>query len=173
MLLTGYRKEISRPECNHSFQSLHCIAHLQEDIGEVIPFLNAVLGGDAFTPDPPSVTFKVHGKLVTVHARQIAVNALKDAEEAEKILQWLLREINQTWERRGQIEPSFQAAARPQVLSVLKLLPWTNCGRCGDQTCMLFAVRLVQGGGQPGDCPELDQERTEELEQYLGGFSWD
>jgi arsenate reductase len=32
VLLKSYRKEIFRPECNPSFQSLHCIAHLDEDI---------------------------------------------------------------------------------------------------------------------------------------------
>ncbi len=42
ILLKGYRKEISRPVCNHSFESLHCIAHLDEDIGEALPYLNAV-----------------------------------------------------------------------------------------------------------------------------------
>jgi hypothetical protein len=33
MLLKSYRKEIFRPECNPSFQSLHCIAYLDQDIG--------------------------------------------------------------------------------------------------------------------------------------------
>jgi len=45
MLLKGYRKEIFRPECNPSFQSLHCIAHLDDNIREVLPYLNALLGG--------------------------------------------------------------------------------------------------------------------------------
>ena len=46
MLLKGYRKKIFWTECNPSFQSLHCIAHLDEDIREVLPYLNTVLGGD-------------------------------------------------------------------------------------------------------------------------------
>jgi len=36
MLLRGYTKEIFRAKCNPGFQSLHCIAHLQEDISEVL-----------------------------------------------------------------------------------------------------------------------------------------
>ena len=43
-MLKGYRKEIIRPECNPQFQSLHCIAHLDKYITEVLPYLNAVLG---------------------------------------------------------------------------------------------------------------------------------
>ena len=43
MLLKGYQKEIFRPKCNPSFQSVHCIAHLDQDIGEALPYLNATL----------------------------------------------------------------------------------------------------------------------------------
>ena len=39
MLLTSYSKEIFRPECNPSFQSLHCIAHLDQDVSEALPIL--------------------------------------------------------------------------------------------------------------------------------------
>lgn len=35
MLLNSYAKEIFKPEYNSSFQSLHCIAHLDLDIREV------------------------------------------------------------------------------------------------------------------------------------------
>ena len=123
MLLKGYRKEIFRPECNPSFQSLHCIAHLDQDVSEALPYLNATLGGFEYLKDPPAVTFRVHGKIITVHPRQIAVNALRDEEEAEKILQWLQREINEAWEKRDEIKPRYEGSPKPKVLEILKLLP--------------------------------------------------
>ena len=46
MLLKGYDKKIFRAECNPSFEALHCIAYLDQDIAEVLPYLNAVLVGD-------------------------------------------------------------------------------------------------------------------------------
>jgi len=108
MLLQSYTKEIFRPECNPSFQSLHCIAHLGQDVSEALPYLNATLGGFEYLKDPPTVTFRVHGKLITVYSREIAVNALKDEEEADKILEWLRREINEAWDKRGEIEPKYE-----------------------------------------------------------------
>ena len=107
MLLKSYKKNIFRPECNSSFQSLHCIARLDEDIGEALPYLNSFSGGITFYQSPPVVTFSVHGKLITVQAREIAVNALKDEEEADKILEWIKGEINNVWERREEIEPKY------------------------------------------------------------------
>jgi ArsR family metal-binding transcriptional regulator len=170
MLLKSYRKEIFRPECNPSFQSLHCIAHLDEDIAEVLPFLNAELGGYQYTKDPPSVTFKVHGKLIAVHPRQIAINALQDETEADKILEWLKREINETWEKRETIEPRFEGAPKPRVIEILRLLPRTNCRECGRPTCMVFATQVAEGGRGPDDCPPLSEENRTKIEAYLDQF---
>jgi hypothetical protein len=72
MLLESYTKEIFNSECQPGAMAVHCFAHLDQDVGEAIPYLNAALGGFTFTKDPPSVTFKVHGKLITVHAKKIA-----------------------------------------------------------------------------------------------------
>jgi len=110
MLLKNYRREIFRPECNPQFQSLHCFAHLDEDIREVLPYLNTVLGGSGYTQEPPSLILQVHGRLIALHSRKIAINALKNADEADKILEWLQREINEAWEKRNEILPSLRVA---------------------------------------------------------------
>lgn len=173
MLLQSYTKEIFRPECNPSFQSLHCIAHLDQDVSEVLPYLNATLGGFDYFRDPPAVTFRVHGKIITVHSREIAVNALRDEEEAEKILEWLKREINTAWEKRGEIEPKYAGAPKPKVLEILKLLPKTNCRECGEATCMVFAVKIAEGGKGPKDCPPMREESRTRVEKYMGQFNLD
>ncbi len=170
MLLKEYRKHIFRPECNPNFQSIHCIAHLEGDISEVLPYLNTALGGNTYTQDPPSVTFKVHGKLITVHAQEIAINALKDEEEADKILRWLMQEINDAWEKRDQIKPSFQGVAKPQVLEILRLLPRNNCRQCGQSTCMVFSLLVVVGAKGPEDCPGLSDSARAKLQVYLKPF---
>ncbi len=170
MLLKSFRKEISRPECNPSFQSLHCLAHLDQDIGETLPYLNAELGGFEYTREPPSVTFRTQGKIITVHPRLIAINALRDQAEADKILAWLQGEINRVWEERERIELSYSGAPRPQLLEILKLLPKTNCRKCGQPTCMVFAAQAAEGGRGVGDCPEIQEPQAGQLREYLAGF---
>ncbi len=170
MLLKEYRKEIFRPECNPNFQSLHCIARLDRDIAEVLPYLNSSLGGDSYTKEPPSVTFKAHGKLITIHGDRIAVNALKDEAEADKILEWLKQEINQAWENRKKIKPSYESLSKPLILEVLKLLPRTNCRRCGQPTCMVFAILVAEGAKGPEDCPIMQDSQKTSLEKYLARF---
>ncbi len=171
MLLHEYHKEIFRPECNPNFQSVHCIAHFETDISAVLPYLNSVLGGSTYTQDPPSVTFKVHGKLTTVHSQKIAINALKDEGEADKILNWLKQEINDAWEKRDQIKPSFQGMSKPQILEILKLLPRNNCRQCGQTTCMVFSLLVADGAKGAEDCPGLGDPGKTRLKRYLEQFS--
>ena len=173
MLLNRYSKEIFRPECNPAFESVHCIAHLDQDISEVLPYLNAVLGGFDYLNDPPAVIFRSQGKLITVHGNKIAINALRDEAEADKILNWLKREINAAWEDRAGIEPSYKGAPKPKVIEILKLLPRTNCRECGEPTCMVFAARMAEGVKGPGDCPPLGDGNPRRLAGYMCQFIFD
>ena len=173
MLLTGYTREIFRPECNPCFESVHCNAHLNEDVGEVLPYLNAVLGGTQYFREPPEVMFHHNGRIIKVGARKIAINALKDAEEAVRILEWLKTEINQAWEKRDTIIPCFTGKTKPRLIEILRLLPKTNCKKCGLPTCMVFAAQAVEGGRGAGNCPELTETGRQQLEDYLSGFEFE
>lgn len=84
MLLKTYSLEIFKSKCQADAEGVHCFAHLDQNVTEAIPYLNAVLGGYEYLNDPPAVTFKSHGKLITVHGDKIAVNALKDDAEGAK-----------------------------------------------------------------------------------------
>lgn len=173
MLLNGYNLEIFRSKCNSGATTLHCFAHLDDDVGDALPYLNTVLGGFGYIEDPPSLTLKASGKLITIHSRKIAVNALQDTEQAEKIVSWLQREINSAWENRENIEPSKKGAKQPSMMDVLKLLPKTNCGECGETTCMVFAVRVTEGAKDHSNCPALDSDAREKLAVYLAPFHFD
>jgi len=173
MLLAGYTKEIFRPECNASFQSVHCIAHLNEDVAKVLPYLNAVLGGTQYFTDPPAVMFHHHGRIIKVGAREIAINALKDEEEADRVLEWLKNEINQAWENRDTITPCFTGKVKPKLFEILRLLPKTNCKKCGQPTCTVFAAQVMEGGRGTADCPELTDENLEKLKAYLAKFDFE
>jgi ArsR family metal-binding transcriptional regulator len=173
MLLKNYSKEIFRPECNPGFESVHCIAHLEQNIDPVLPYLNTVLGGFEYLKNPPAVTFRTQGKLITVHGTKIAINALQDETEADKILKWLKREINEAWENRDNIQPSCQGVPKPKLIEILKLLPRTNCRECGVPTCMVFAARMAEGVKGPEDCPTLDVDNKQQLEEYMSKFKFD
>lgn len=173
MLLTSFTTEFPNAACRPEAQTLHCVARLNQDVGAALPYLNAVLGADTYIKEPPSATFRSQGKLITVHADRIAINAIKDPAEAETILVWLQREINAAWEKRAEIEPSFSAAPRPQIMEILRPLPKTNCKQCGQPTCTVFAAQAMEGGKGAEHCPALSPESREQLTAYLNRFHYD
>jgi len=173
MLLNGYVKQVFRPKCNPSFESVHCIASLNEDIAEVLPYLNAMLGGIEYYLDPPEVMFHHYGKIIKVGAREIAINALKDENEADRMLMWLKDQINEAWEQHHSITPKYEGKKKPKLIEILKLLPRTNCKKCGRVTCMVFAAQMAEGGLGPEQCPDLSDDNREKLTVYLAGYDFD
>ncbi len=176
MLLNTYTLEIFKSKCHSDEKGVHCFAHLDQDVSKCLPYLNAVLGGFQYLKNPSAVTFRAQGKLITVHGKKIAVNALKDKSEAEKIIDWLKREINSAWENKDQITPCFSGVAKPGIIEILKLLPKTNCRECGQPTCMVFATQVAEGAKGSCDCPQIGQvgsDQGRKLDRYMAQFKLD
>ena len=145
-------QEFVRPP-NPSARHLRCFAHLDTDIEDILPHLNTVLKGFRYAADPPSLMLKHQAKLITFSPRSIAINIVKDQEEAATLLSWLVQTINETWENRETIEPSTEATPQPRIIDILRLLPGTNCRECGEPTCMVFAVKVSEGLKDLAGCP--------------------
>ena len=58
-------------------------------------------------------------------------------------------------------------------LQIQKLLPKTNCKKCGQPTCMVFAAQVMEGGRGIEACPDLTGENRETLSAYLAGFEFE
>jgi ArsR family metal-binding transcriptional regulator len=169
MLVKDYHLEFCRPP-NPEATHLRGLARLDENIEELLPYLNTVLRGHLYMREPPSLTIKYRAKLITFHPHEIAINILKDEEEAEEIVRWLVEVINDTWDKRETIEASYEVAPQPRIMEILKLLPRTNCRACGEPTCLVFATRLSYGEAAPQTCPELTAEALDLLQNYLQQF---
>jgi ArsR family metal-binding transcriptional regulator len=172
MFLKNYTLEIFKSHCDPGAKGVHCYAHLDNDISEVLPYLNTELGGFIYTEDPPTLTLKIYGKLITIHSHKFAINALIDEEEADKIANWLQREINATWERREEIIPSTRSSEQPQLMEIFKLLPRTNCKECEQPTCLVFASLVVEGVKDHTDCPPMIEDDHNKLKDYLSKFTF-
>ena len=173
MLLTGYTKRISRPECLPSSENVYCIASLNEDVSEALPYLNAVLHGKEYFRDPPVVLFHLQGRIIKIGAREIVVNRLVDEEDADLVLEWWKDKINKVWEKRKDITPCYEGQVKPGLINVLRLLPKTNCRKCCQPTCMVFASQVVEGQCGAERCPDMSAENREKLSLYLAGFSFE
>ncbi len=50
-------------------------------------------------------------------------------------------------------------------IEIFKLLPKTNCKKCGDPTCLAFAMKLAAGKAELNACPDVSQEAKTKLSE--------
>ncbi len=128
------------------------IAHLSGDVSAALPYLNAEMRQACYNPAGPSLTFMEGYRLVTVYARRVALGKADEIVDACRVLESLRARVNQVWARRASITPSCEMRTKPPMLEVYKRLPRTNCGVCGETTCMAFAAKLWMGEGKLARC---------------------
>lgn len=162
MLVEKYDLEIFTPPCDPGAERYAARARLMVDISEILPYLNATLRGAVYLPSANALTWKKGGHNVAFHAFEIATSNVEDREGAEKELMGLIDLVNCTWEHRGEITPDTATRQRPTSMAVFKLLPQTNCKRCGEPTCYTFALKLVASQKRLADCPPLAEEQFKE-----------
>ena len=166
MLLRSYKITRTLP-CLADPMKIRVIAEVSEEIQEVFPYLNAVLKGCIYNHPANTLTIRKDQKLITLHALHITLAKIEDETEAEELLKWLKDLINETYDKRDQIEPNYSMAAELKALDIFKLLPGTNCKKCGEPTCLAFAVKLVGRDVEITKCDPLLSEKYQEKRKVL------
>ncbi len=157
-LIESYRLQVDLSP--HSAEELEyeAIAYLDADISPVLPYLNATLGRGVYFPEEPALSWRYKEHNVGFWPDRIAVDHLRDRDEAREMVEELIGLVNRVWDRRGEIEPDTTTHEYLQPLEVYKLLPRTNCGLCGERGCFPFAVKLAAGQIQVQACRPLFEE---------------
>ena len=142
-------------------------------LAEVIPYLATLPGIVTYNPERLSLTFRRRPGFLTLLTDKILITQVKDNEEGEELLNNLVEAINTTWEKREELVAVTKAARVLRPLDIYALLPQTNCGECGEATCMAFAARLFMREGEPTECTPLFEdpgfeERRGTLEAMIG-----
>ncbi len=166
MLLHSYKITRTLP-CLADPMKIRAIAEVAEEIQEVFPYLNAVLKGCIYNHPANTLTIRKDQKLITLHALHITLAKIEDEKEAEEVLDWLKDLINETYDKRGQIEPNYSMAAELKALDIFKLLPGTNCKQCGEPTCLAFAVKLAGREIKVRKCDPVFSEKYQEKQKVL------
>src|SRR5512139_367105 len=50
-------------------------------------------------------------------------------------------------------------------IEIYKLLPKTNCGKCGVPTCLAFAMQLAAGKAELAACPTVSEDTKAKLSE--------
>ena len=134
---------------------------------EILPYLNAVVDKPNFQPGSNSLVFKNGVIGFTIQGASINITRFANMTELYETLDWIKDLINDLYESRSEIEPSYKVRKIVPVLKIYSLLPKKNCKECGEQSCMAFAAKLNKLDAEIDDCPLFQNTEFLELRTQL------
>jgi ArsR family metal-binding transcriptional regulator len=160
MLIESYELEIAISTHDPEEFEYEAIAHLAVDIREVLPYMNAILSRGIYSPGRQTLALRREDHNIGFWPDRIAADGLESREQAQEVVDSLVDLVNQTWERRDEIEPDATLHERRQPLELFHLLPKTNCKQCGEETCFAFALKLAAGQAELEGCTPLYEDQA-------------
>lgn len=155
--------------CVADYKKIRIIAHLKGDLGPVLPYMNAVLPQASYAPTADTLTFMDDYRMIALCRSRITIAKADEIVDAWLTLEGIRFLAVQTWSDRDRIAPSFETRKRPPALEIFKRLPGTNCGRCGEPTCLSFAMDVWMGEASARRCFAVFEEgsRFSHLQEAL------
>ncbi len=144
--------------CMADESKIRLIAYFDRDISEIMPYLNSVIKGASYNKNAPTLTYGRERRLINLYNIKVTVAKADDIIDAWKILDEVRNLINKTYEERETIQPNYEGKVKVTALQIYGWLPKTNCRRCGEATCLAFALKLLQGGQKLTACVPLTRE---------------
>jgi ArsR family metal-binding transcriptional regulator len=166
-LAGDFELEMISPACLPGAAHWSAQGRLEDDISEVLPYLNSRFSRAKYDHKSKVLIMKWEGKKCAFRPNLISVAPVEDREEAHELLTRLADLVNETWRQRESLEPDYEQKPLPSVMEIYTLLPRTNCKECGYATCMAFAADLREGKTELSCCPELSLDRNAKKRQKL------
>ena len=155
-LIRGYNLKLLKSDCHQDADWFRAFVYLEDDITEVLPYLNAKLPDPDYDHDQKILLCSSDRKKYAFRPQEIAIVPVDNQEEAQGLAEKMIATVNDIWERRDEIEPDTSGRKPlPKTLDIYKLLPRTNCKECGYATCMAFANALRKDSSRLPLCPYL------------------
>jgi len=156
-LISDYELELHTPPCIPGAATWSARASLKTDISAVLPYLNAQLEGADYDHDTGILIWKDQYHSFAFRSREIKAAPALDREEARDLIDRAVALVNEAWRGRERIEPCYEKRTLPNLMEIYRLLPRTNCGKCGCVSCMGFAAKLREEDKELSCCPVLEQ----------------
>lgn len=128
---------------------------LDQDVRPLFPYLNSALDEAVYYEKPEHVRFLFEGYRCFLYPEVIAAHFFESEPEAKEFIVSLMGFLNDLYDQRETIRPNYDQIKQVPITEILKILPKTNCQKCGYLTCMAFAAAVTRGRVMADKCPCL------------------
>ena len=126
---------------------------LDQDVRSLFPYLNAVLDDALCYEEPEHVRFLFDGYRCFLYPNNVAAGLFDSKTAAEEFASSVIDFLNDLYDQKDTIKPNYDKIKQIPIIDILRILPRTNCKKCGFPTCMAFAAALVKGRAPAQACP--------------------
>jgi ArsR family metal-binding transcriptional regulator len=166
-LITDYDFELVEDHHHPGSGNYSVRVRVPDDITEVFPYLNTVLDDPWYDHENHVLIGSRNRIRYAFRPHEIHVAVLADRSNVSDISRQAIDLVNQTWEARDHITPSLKQRKLPTVYDIYKLLPRTNCRKCGYLTCLAFAAALRAGEATLEQCPLVSEPEYSSNREHL------
>ncbi|MCM8805398.1 MAG: Fe-S cluster protein [Candidatus Omnitrophica bacterium] len=143
------------------------VALIDENIDEILPYLNAILPTAIYNHAGKSLTVTKGERIITIYPNRILAGKIDNEKDAKEVIDWLKENIEYCRKNKDKIKPEYKRRVKLEVLHVYKLLPRINCGKCEENTCLAFAVKVVNEEKNIINCKEIFLPAYDEKRKIL------
>ena len=151
-LITNYQFELVEDHHNPGSGNYSVRIILQSDISKVFPYLNTVLDDTRYDSQNYILIGSRNKIRYAFRPHEVRVAVRADRSNVSNISKEAVDLVNQTWKERDNITPIVIKRKLPPVYDIFRLLPGTNCTKCGYPTCLAFAAALRSGEAKLEQC---------------------
>ncbi|SHE56067.1 Metal-binding trascriptional regulator, contains putative Fe-S cluster and ArsR family DNA binding domain [Desulfacinum infernum DSM 9756] len=157
----GYSFQLVNIECMPQSDHYNVIMALEEPIDDLLPYLAAVLPACTYVHGTGVINLMEEGHIVGIYGDRITITDVTGLDDAQEWCERYVARIEDVRRRKDSIQPVERRQVSLTVLEIYRRLPQTNCGACGDATCMAFAARVFRREVPFTSCPEIRPEDPE------------
>ncbi len=153
------KTEVFNVECNPSSAIVNVRVFLDEDLSDMLPYLNATQEKAKYYPNVSYLNFLWKGCPVNVRESTITAFGFESDTQARSEAELIAGKIERVIANRADIEPDETPYSPPAVLDILRHLPRiSGCSDCGQGSCMAFAAAVSRGDCRIEDCAPLKED---------------
>ena len=148
------------------------IANMAPPLGGILKILEPIFPRGNYSDRKDSLIVK-NGEIITTiyGSGKVSMRMVKNEDEAREELEKLKSTINEAISKG--VVPAPREKISVELMDIYKYLPQTNCGKCGEQGCYSFAIKLMAGQVTLEKCTPLKEPEyayNEEQLQFLAVY---
>lgn len=152
--------------CIADASRLRISANITPPLGRILKLLESLFQRSSYSDRKDSLIIQKGEIITTIYGSgKISIRMVKNENEAKEELERVKSIINEAI-AKGEA-PAPREKVKVDLMEIYKHLPQTNCGKCGDQGCYTFAIKLMAGQASLERCALLKEPKYAINQEHL------